>query len=1081
MAGLFIFTSNRMEVLIEHLAEVMRAPLGDVMAPEIIVVQSRGMERWVLMELAWRNGISANVRFPFPNAFLEEMLQAVSTEPDVPSSFDPDVLTFRIVGLIEAHADHPDFRALHHFLADDPRGLKRYQLARRIADLFDQYLVFRPEMIAQWESGHVEPSEHHRWQASIWCELARTMPGMHRGAQCRRLVEALRSGAKGLAALPRRVALFGVSYLPRFHLELFEALSRVIDVYLLVMNPCCEYWADIVSERAVHGWQRRTGDFEAVERRLHLERGNRLLASLGTLGRDFLDMITEFSGDQNEAFVEPGGHSLLERLQSDILHLKEPMGEEGLGLDDSIRIHACHSPMRETEVLQDQLLAMFAEDPHLKPNDIIVMTPNIEIYAPLIAAVFGASDSSQPRVPFCIADRGPLRENSCLRAFFQLLDLRGSRFGAGEVLRLLEAPAVLKRFGIEDAHLPRLEQWVRAARICWGEDDSTQASLGLPAHPHNTWQAGVDRLLLGYALPSQDTEVFYGIRGHNAIEGTDTRVIGPFLDFLEQLFATSARLRQPRPLGVWRDELNGTLSAFFTEEGGDGEELQQLRRILDEMAVNAALAGFNTEVPVDLVRRFLSERLEGQGAGRGFMRGGVTFCSMLPMRSIPFKVVCLMGMNHDAYPRESRQLTFDLMAQSPRPGDRSRRNDDKYLFLEALLSARRKLYISYVGQSIQDNSRVPPSVVVNELIDVLQTGYGLPVNEARSPLIVHHPLQAFSENYFTGGSSLFSFSAEDLQAAAAAAEPSSPRPFMPGPIPLTAEEAAAFSRLDIGQLASFFGHPAKYLFKNRLGVHLDSPEEAASDSETFSLAGLERFIIGSQILARRLDGFKPQEVFAALRADGRLPHGTVGEVEFQELWNEVDLFARRLEALRPTAARGAIDARWEISGFTLTAHITGLSRNGCLGFRFGRLRAKDQLEIWLHHLALCQAVSAGGDLESVFVGTDRTLRLKHVPDGLAVMKDLLAIYRQGLERPLCFFPNSGLEYASVLRASSSPSRALGAARSIWVGSDLRPGESADPYFQRCFENIHPLNAEFQELSRRVFDPLLEYACSERPS
>jgi exodeoxyribonuclease V gamma subunit len=304
---------------------------------------------------------------------------------------------------------------------------------------------------------------------------------------------------------------------------------------------------------------------------------------------------------------------------------------------------------------------------------------------------------------------------------------------------------------------------------------------------------------------------------------------------------------------------------------------------------------------------------------------------------------------------------------------------------------------------------------------------------------------------------------------------------MPEPIPLTVEEAAAFSRLDIGQLSSFFGHPAKYLLKNRLGVQLDSPEEAASDGEPFRLAGLERFIIGSQMLDQRLDGFKPREVFAALRADGRLPHGAVGEVEFQELWSEVDRFARRLEALHPTAARGAIDARWEISGFTLTAHITELSRDGCLGFRFGRLRAKDQLEIWLHHLALCQAATGVGKLESVFVGTDHTLRLKHVPDGLAVMKDLLAIYRQGLERPLCFFPNAGLEYASMLRASSSPSRALGSARSIWDGSDLHPGESADPYFQRCFESIHPLNAEFQELSRRVFDPLLEYASIERAS
>ncbi len=875
MAGLFIFTSNRMEVLIERLTEVLRVPLAAAMAPEIVIVQSRGMERWVSMELARRNGISANVRFPFPNAFLEAAVQAVSAEPTVPSPFDPEVLTFRIMGLIEAHSGHPDFKSLHHFLADDPRGVKRYQLSRRIADLFDQYLVFRPEMIERWEAGPCDRMEHHRWQALIWLELVRATPGVHRVARRRLLAEALRGGASGLAALPRRVSLFGVSYLPRFHLETFAALSRVIGVYVFILNPCREYWADIVSERAVHKWQRRLRDFETLESQLHLERGNRLLASLGTLGRDFLDTLTEFSAFQNETFVEPDGNSLLSRLQSDILHLEDPLPDEALPPDGSIRIHACHSPMREAEVLQDQLLAMFEEDPQLRPGDIIVMAPDIEAYAPFISAVFGAPGTSTHRIPFSIADRGPHRESSCLRTFFHLLDLPGSRFPVGEVLRLLEAPAVLKRFGIEDAQMPRLEQWVRAARICWGEDETTQRSLGLPPQPYNTWRAGIERLLLGYALPSQGTEVFHGIRGYNAIEGSDARVIGPFLDFLEQVFAFSARLRQHRRLKAWRDDINDMLCAFFPEDDGGQSDLQCLRRILNDMADMETLAGFRAQVPVDLVRLFLAERLEGEGVGRGFMTGGVTFCSMLPMRTIPFKVVCLIGMNHDAYPRESRQLTFDLIAQAPRPGDRSRRNDDKYLFLEALLSARRGLYISYVGQSIQDSSRVPPSVVVSELIDALQSGYGLPLDDSSRPLVTFHPLQPFSAKYFAGGSTLFSYSAEDLQASAAAASPSSPRPFVSEPIPLTPEEAAAWSRLDIGQLASFFGNPAKFLVKNRLGVHLEPPEAAASDCEPFALAGRERFTVGTSLLESAFEWLPTPGGFcsAARRRPAAARHG----------------------------------------------------------------------------------------------------------------------------------------------------------------------------------------------------------------
>jgi exodeoxyribonuclease V gamma subunit len=639
----------------------------------------------------------------------------------------------------------------------------------------------------------------------------------------------------------------------------------------------------------------------------------------------------------------------------------------------------------------------------------------------------------------------------------------------------------LKRFGLQAADLPRLEQWVRTARICWGVDESTQRSLGLPAHPHNTWRAGIERLLLGYALPSQGTEVFHGMRGADAIEGSDARVIGPFLDFLDQVFAFSARLRRLRRLGDWRDDLSDMMGAFFPDDDGEQSDLQRIRRVLDDMAVLGASAGFTAEVPVDVVRLFLSERLEAEGAGRGFMAGGVTFCSMLPMRTIPFKVVCLIGMNHDAYPRESRQLTFDLIAQAPRPGDRSRRNDDKYLFLESLLSARGRLYISYVGQSIQDNSLVPPSVVVSELVDLLQTGYGLPVNDALRPLVTFHPLQPFSAKYFLPGSTLFSYSAENLQACAAAGAAAPPQPFVPGPVLLAPEEAAAWSRLDLGKLASFFANPARFFLRSRLGVRLEPPEAPVPDSEPFALEGLERFITGSCLLEQRLKGVRPPDVFSALHAGGRLPHGTMGEVEFGDLWAEVDRFARRLETWRPAVSPPPVEARWDIAGFSLSARVTGLSGSGCLRYRFGKLRAKDRLELWLQHLAFCLAASGDGECESVLVCTDRTLRLTRIADSLGVLEELLCIYRQGLERPLCFFPKSSLEYALALRAASSPDRALGSARTIWDGNESQEGEGADPYYRRCFETPDPLGAEFQALSRRVFDPLLDCASSERPA
>jgi exodeoxyribonuclease V gamma subunit len=1074
MTGLSIITSNRMDLLIEQLAAWMRAAAGPPLLPETIVVQSRGMERFVSMELARRNGISANLQFPFPNAFLEAAFRAVCPELPERSPFEPAILAFRIMARIPERLSEPDFAPLKGFLDEDHRSAKLHQISHRVADLFDQYLLFRPDMMERWEQGRVDPAERpYRWQALLWQDLSREAAAPHRVRLRRVLAEAVRDRAAGLAALPRRVCLFGISYLPRFHLEVFTGLSRVMPVTLFSLNPCREYWADIVSAREAQKMQRRRGGAAEAGGGLHLEEGNPLLAAWGRLGREFLDAVTETGAQTSERFVDPGSGSLLARVQSDILNLREPRRAPGLKADGSIGVHVCHSPMREVEVLHDQLLALLDGEPGLQPRDIVVMTPDIELYAPFIAAVFGAQGDPQRRIPFCIADRSPQRVNGTLQAFFALLDLRDSRLEAAQILRLLEAPSIRAKFNLEDARLEQLEQWVRQAGVCWGKDATTPRELGLPAHAQNTWQAGIDRLLMGYALPPIGSEVFQGVRGCDTVEGSEVRLLDRFLAFLECVFALSAALRVPRRLGAWRTELNHAAATFFPESAAGEGGILELQRLLADLAQMEEAAGFTAAVPVEVVRACLSARLESAGAGRGFLSGGVTFCTLLPMRTIPFEVVCLLGMNHDAFPREDHRLTFDLMARTPRPGDRSRRSDDKYLFLEALTAARRNFIISHVGQSLQDNSPIPPSVVVSDLLDAIERGYGVALEEG---IVTHHRLQAFSPDYFNSRSELFSYSSEDLRACVAAAARKPPPPFFSAPVRLEAAEQEAWGRPDLLRVVSFFAHPAKCLVRGRLGIRLDLPPAETGDREPFQLQGLERFSAGSRLLEHRLAGGLPGEAFAELYAAGRLPHGTVGEVVFQDLWAEVDGFARRLQPLWPVGAERTIENRWELGGISLSVRLPGIRGNGCLRYRFAKIRARDVIELWLQHLALCLNTEGNDTCESVMVGRDQTLRLSAAADSRAALEDLLSLYRQGIEMPLAFFPESSLAYARAIDRSEY--KALAAARSAWEGSDLRPGEGADPYLRRCFEASDPLGEEFARLSRRVFDPILACATFE---
>ena len=433
------------------------------------------------MELAKLNGLSANCSFQFPNAFLEDIFKHILPNlPDI-SPFDPTIMIFRLMNIIPGCLDLNGFEDLKNYLTDDSNQLKLFQLSGKIADLFDQYLVFRPELIFQWEEKKEENRAPHVWQARLWRELTADNEGWHRAKLRQLLFEQIKRPGLDAAKLPARVSIFGISYLPIFHLQAFAELSQLIEINFFLINPCKEYWADIVSDQELKNIRKKHPRVAENVEWYHFDKGNRLLASLGTHGRYFFELISGYDCEVQEQFEEPGEQSTLARIQSDILYLRDREGFEAevpdgsrseahrhlessdkpLRLSDrdtSLQVHSCHSPMREIEVLHDNLLSMFEEDPELLPKDIIVMTPDIETYAPYVHAVFAAQTDDALRIPFSIADQSLRRESRMIDGFLALLDFTNSRFGAVQVIRLLEFSGIKQRFGLVDSDLKIIHQ-----------------------------------------------------------------------------------------------------------------------------------------------------------------------------------------------------------------------------------------------------------------------------------------------------------------------------------------------------------------------------------------------------------------------------------------------------------------------------------------------------------------------------------------------------------------------------------------------------------------------------------------------
>ena len=974
--GLILIHGNQAESLRDLLVTWMkRHPLAPL-ETEVVLVQSNGIAQWLKFALAAEAarggcGIAAGLSFSLPSRFLWQAYRAVLGRDAVPevSPFDEALLQWRLMRILPALGAEPVYRPLQRFLDDDADLRKRFQLAARVADLYDQYQVYRADWLAAWARGEdvlidarggVSPlPEDQRWQAALWRQLhvdigaARPATGgAARAAGGRATVhEAFLERARALAdaprppALPRRVLVFGISALPRQSLEVLAALAQWSQVLMCVHNPCEHYWADIVSgqdllrARASRQARKPGSPLVLSEEALHLH-AHPLLAAWGKQGRDTIALLDEHDdpgaraghqrrfaaiGERIDLFVATAGATLLQQIQDDIRALRPLPEIQRLGRtvdpagERSLCFHVAHSRQREVEILHDQLLAAFDADPGLRPRDVIVMVPDIDAYAPHIQAVFGLDDARDRRfIPFSLADQGARRIDPLLHALERLLGLPQSRLAVSDVLDLLEVPALRARFGLAADDVPVLHRWIRGANIRWGLHGEQRAHLALPdageAAP-NSWLFGLRRMLLGYAAGAEAAP-WQDIEPYGEIGGLDAALLGPLAVLLARLDEAWRTLRTPATPRAWGERLRTLLAHFFEPAADDAYTLSRLDAALQRWLDACDEAALDEPLPLAVVAGHWLDSVDDGGLGQRFFAGAVTFATLMPMRAIPFRHICLLGMNDGDYPRTREPLDFDLMGRDYRPGDRSRREDDRYLFLEALLSARERLYVSWVGRSIHDNTERPPSVLVGQLRDHLGAGWRLAGDEAHggarsaaeaarallASLTVEHPLQPFSMRYFApdpASSALFTYAHEwrrDPLPASAAGAASLP--------PMLREEP-----LSVGELADFLHDPVKAFFRRRLGVAFEHEDPASTDVEPFVLDGLQKWQLQDELITAQADALVRAEAPAAareaclgaIRRRGELAAGAFGERLATEL-------AEPMEALFDAYAQAL--ARW---------------------------------------------------------------------------------------------------------------------------------------------------------------------------
>jgi exodeoxyribonuclease V gamma subunit len=908
-------------LLLNKISEI--SPLG-VFNQDVIVVQNAGMQHWLNLAIANERGISMNVRYALPAQFLWKLIRTLASDDKVPeqSPYSREVLTWRIHALLGLNSviKDVDFAQATQYWHDDmaaPSGdipskqaeLKRYQLATQMADLFEQYLIFRPQWLDNWQQGNFEQLDasvemqvneqlnEHKWQGKLWQLLIEQLP--YNPVEL--LADAIAQIKAKKSLIPPRISFFGLNTMAPMWLEFINALSEHVEVHFFHLNPCFAYWGDIISEKQalarINQWSENLHDEAYFV-------GNPLLASLGQQGREFLAMLQDYSTVDIELFEQAQREnavvesplnkpewSVLHQLQDDILMLSDARiavtddGETAAEIatevdslakklspwrDDSIVITSCHSALREVQGLHDYLLHQFnraeKNGTSLTPKDILVMCPQIEQYAPYVNAVFtrGWQDVGDdvPPLPCSIADRSAKDSDPLVAAFIDMLALPDSRFQVSPLLALLRIPAIGDKFAIGAESLDKISVWLSRASVHWGLDVADkQHYLGEQANNSFTWQQGLSRLLRGFAFGDSE-QIYQEQLLLDNVEGDDATLLGQLMLFIEQLQYFSLQLDQPRNALQWQSFLMKQVELLFSR-ASDSELNSEASLLIIEKAISGLVehchdAHFNENISLTIILDYLSQHFSQGDASKQFMVGQVTFCSMLPMRSIPFKIIAVLGLNDGEFPRQRQPLGFDLMSLSKAQlGDRSRRGDDRYLFLEAIISARQALYLSYQGRNIKNNNEKQPSIVLKELMDYLAQGYGWQFDvEASENGVYQLPMQAFSLDNYRG--EWPSFDRNWLTLAQGKVAKSSNTLVeqtrqhdhnCANKEGKTSDKNLTCSAHDI---IRFYQHPAKTYGQQQLNLYLDNNALLLEDVEPFSIDHLQSYLLREALLTANL-------------------------------------------------------------------------------------------------------------------------------------------------------------------------------------------------------------------------------------
>ena len=1067
-----VISNYKLDKLSSSLADNIINSKTDPFEQQRVICQGKSMEQYLNKTIADQETIAANINYRFPRNSINDIISLSDKNRDV-TRLDPKIMVWDIYFLLPKLIDKDCYKPLNDYINADisSKKFRQYQLSRQIASVFDFYLGYRGDWLESWQrferithrmnsNGNLDLGPHELWQSDLWRRLTIERGGTEGDRIIFKRASVILEECKDKIAdkLPKKLSIFAISNMPQDYIDFFSILKQKIELDFYYIMPCIEYWGDSNRIAAV------------IE-----NEGNRLLASWGKLGRDFLKLLLDADFELSQSVFIPeqsDNATLLTSLQHDILHdssLDETRLKKIKTADKSIIINSCYSRMREIEVLHDHI---FNELNHsnCEFSDILVMAPNIEDYAPYIKAIFkqnaitNSQESNQSSfIPFNISDCSTIFSSIDSEIFMKILNLPKGKMTSEDLFDIISSEPVANKFNFSKDDIEKMYDLISNAKISWGENNEHRKDvLKSEYNGFGTWEFGFKRMLMGYAFDSEGTV------GENVLplNNSDGIVIGKLILVCKKLFKICDDMSECYSYEDWCNKIfHPIIKEFFELTDNKNEQINPLSTAISSFRHACSKSNHNDEIfSLDVAKAAIEFELSDEASSTSsFFRGGVTFCQLLPMRNIPFKNICIIGMNDSEFPRINKKCGFNLAEKEYRIGDKVLRDEDRYIFLETLLAAKEKFYISYIGKSNSNNEILPPSVLVDELLDYLEESTGIKKNE----YVTEHPLHGFNERYFKkDNENFYSYSKTYFKAAESyrdSKRDSVNELFCPKELDLSSDMRNEFS---FEEFVKFFLCPAQFFLKYRFNIDLyEEKFKPLVTSEPFELNTLESYNLKDELLVHKIEK-KDFDIEQNLKTSGGLPSGVRGDDIIQkadEIAEQLDEAVSELGEKCSNPKEYKLDFESKGFKFTLTGSFDNIFENEQekvqAFFRPAKIKNKDKIKAYVwHQLAMYKDL---GITKTILIGLDGDLNIYDCKSGF---QSLVDVFVRGLCKPIPLFENSTPEYVKAITGNNDVDKALKKASEKWDKGYEDYGYDLEKYANLiCFGEMPPsLNVDLKE-------------------